>query len=89
MKGYTMEHLVRITGHNGVVYEERMTEGQITRFLRLTEARTSLGVAFEEWEITVISDEMLTCTSEAEYTVSEDRRKPKRIEHAQATSTRR
>lgn len=49
-----MKQLVRITGRNGVVYEERMTQEQIRQFLRLTEAKNmSLGVAFEEWEITV------------------------------------
>ncbi len=48
-----MKQLVRITGRNGVVYEERMTQEQIRQFLRLTEATISLGVAFEEWEITI------------------------------------
>jgi hypothetical protein len=54
VKGHAMKQLVRITGRNGVVYEERMTEGQITQFLRLTEAGTSLGVAFDEWEIMIM-----------------------------------
>jgi len=48
-----MKQLVRITGRNGVVYEERMTQEQIRQFLRLTEANLSLGVAFEEWEVTI------------------------------------
>jgi hypothetical protein len=53
MKGRMMKQLVRITGRNGVIYEERMTQEQIRQFLRLTEANLSLGVAFEEWEITI------------------------------------
>jgi hypothetical protein len=53
MKGHMMKQVVRIIGRNGVVYEERMTEEQVTQFLRLSEARTSLGVAFNEWEIVV------------------------------------
>ncbi len=48
-----MKQLVRITGRNGVIYEELMTQEQIRQFLRLTEANISLGVAFEEWEITI------------------------------------
>ena len=48
-----MKHLVRITGRNGVVYEERMTEGQLAQFLHLTETRRCLGVAFDEWGITI------------------------------------
>lgn len=48
-----MKQLVRITGRNGVIYEEQMTQEQIRQFLRLTEANLSLGVAFEEWEITI------------------------------------
>lgn len=48
-----MKQLVRITGRNGVIYEEQMTQEQIKQFLRLTEATISLGVAFEEWEITI------------------------------------
>ena len=48
-----MKQLVRITGRNGVVYEERMTQEQIRQFLRLTEANLSLGVAFEEWEVSI------------------------------------
>jgi hypothetical protein len=53
MKGRMMKQLVRITGHNGVIYEEWMTHEQIRQFLRLTETNISLGVAFEEWEITI------------------------------------
>jgi hypothetical protein len=53
MKGRKMKQLVRITGRNGVIYEELMTQEQIRQFLRLTEANISLGVAFEEWEITI------------------------------------
>jgi hypothetical protein len=54
MKGDTMKQLIRIMGHNGVVYEEQMTEGQLMQFLQQREARKSLGVAFDEWEITII-----------------------------------
>jgi hypothetical protein len=53
MKGCMTKQLVRITGRNGVIYEEWMTEGQLTQFLRLTETRMSLGVAFDEWEISI------------------------------------
>jgi hypothetical protein len=53
MKGRMMKQFVRITGRNGVIYEERMTQEQIRQFLRLTEANLSLGVAFDEWEITI------------------------------------
>ena len=53
MKGHMMKQLVRITGRNGVVYEEQMTQEQIRQFLHLTEANITLGVAFEEWEITI------------------------------------
>lgn len=49
-----MKQLIRIMGRHGVVYEERMTEGQITQFLQLREERVGLGVAFEEWEITIM-----------------------------------
>jgi hypothetical protein len=48
-----MQQLIRMTGRNGVVYEERMTQEQITQFLHFAGANMSLGVAFEEWEITV------------------------------------
>ncbi len=48
-----MKQLVRITGRNGVVYEERMTQEQIKQFLRLTEVNICLGVAFGEWEVTI------------------------------------
>jgi hypothetical protein len=50
-----MKQLIRIMGCNGVVYEERMTEGQLIQFLQLREARMSLGVAFDEWEITIMT----------------------------------
>ncbi len=53
MKGRMMKQLVRITGRNGVIYEEQLTQEQIRQFLRLTEANLSLGVAFEEWKITI------------------------------------
>jgi hypothetical protein len=55
MKGHTMRQLIRIMGRNGVVYEERMTEGQLMQFLQQREARKSLGVAFDEWEITIMA----------------------------------
>ncbi len=53
-----MKKIVRVMGHNGVVYEERMTEEQIALFLRLvnTEAQTSLGMAFDEWVIKIVGD---------------------------------
>jgi hypothetical protein len=54
MKDHMMKQIVRITGQNGIIYEERMTKEQLTRFLRLTETSMSLGVAFDEWEITII-----------------------------------
>jgi hypothetical protein len=55
MKGDTMKQLIRIMGHNGVVYEEQMTEGQLMQFLQQREARKSLGVACDEWEITIMA----------------------------------
>jgi hypothetical protein len=53
MKGRMMKQLVRVTGRNGVVYEERMTQEQIRQFLCLTEVNICLGVAFGEWEVTI------------------------------------
>jgi hypothetical protein len=57
-KGNIMKKIVRVMGHNGVVYEERMTEEQIALFLRLanTEAQTSLGMAFDEWVIKIVGE---------------------------------
>ena len=49
-----MKKIVRILGHNGVVYEELMTEAQLQQLLRLTPSETGLGVAFEEWTIEII-----------------------------------
>jgi hypothetical protein len=51
-----MNNLVRIVGRNGTVYEERMSEAQMARFLRLVNApeRDPLGVAFGEWSIQVV-----------------------------------
>ncbi len=50
-----MKNIVRIIGDNGIVYEERMTAGQLTLFLHLadTETKTPLGVAFDEWMIQI------------------------------------
>ena len=53
MKGHMMKQLVRMMSRNGVVYEEQMTQEQIRQFLRLTEVNMCLGVAFEEWEVTI------------------------------------
>jgi hypothetical protein len=50
-----MKNIVRVIGENGVVYEERMTTGQLTLFLHLadTETKAPLGVAFDEWMIQI------------------------------------
>lgn len=42
--------IIRITGRNDVVYEERMTEEDFALFLQLVNAagETRLGVAFDE-----------------------------------------
>ncbi len=48
--------IIRITGRNDVVYEERMTEEDFALFLQLVNAagETRLGVAFDEWTTQVV-----------------------------------
>src|SRR5947209_4109396 len=55
-KGNSMKKIVRILGRNGVIYEEPMTEEQVKQFLSLLAPETSIGCAFDEWTIEIVTD---------------------------------